>query len=260
MTSPLEAALRRDRAVVLAALAILATLAWGWLLLGAGMDMDARASPGGSMAGMGSSVGAAGWSPAYALLAISMWWVMMVAMMLPAAAPVILLYVRAAPRGAGGPATGHFLAGYLAIWGLFSLLAALLQVALVNSGVLSQMTMSAGGKWVSAAILVAAGLYQLSPLKQACLAHCRNAAGFLSRHYRPGRSGALRLGVVHGAYCVGCCWLLMALLFVGGVMNLAWIALLTLLVAAEKLLPGGRRVAQVAGLGFVAWGFATVLL
>ena len=134
------------------------------------------------------------------------------------------------------------------------MLAAMLQVALVNSGVLSQMTMSAGGKWVSAAILVAAGLYQLSPLKQACLAHCRNPARFLSRHHRPGRSGALRLGVVHGAYCVGCCWLLMALLFVGGVMNLAWIALLTLLVAAEKLLPGGKWIARIAGLALVAWG------
>jgi predicted metal-binding membrane protein len=108
--------------------------------------------------------------------------------------------------------------------------------------------------WLSAAILIAAGIYQLSPLKEACLAHCRSPAQFLSRHFRPGPTGAFRLGVIHGAFCLGCCWLLMALLFVGGVMNLAWIALLSLLVAGEKLLPGGRLLALAAGLGFIVWG------
>ena len=119
--------------------------------------------------------------------------------------------------------------------------------------------MDASGHWLAAALLIAAGLYQLSPLKEACLRHCRNPAQFLSRHYRPGPTGAFRLGVYHGAYCVGCCWLLMALLFVGGVMNLAWIALLTLLVAAEKLLPGGRWIALVTGAAFIAWGVLLAL-
>jgi predicted metal-binding membrane protein len=254
MTRPLDAVLNRQRAVTAAALVVLTVLAWGWLLLGAGMgmgtariamDMDAPAE----------------WSAANVMLAFSMWWVMMVAMMLPAAAPVILLYARATAGGDPGaqPATGSFLGGYLAVWGLFSLAAAGSQAGLERFGLLDPMTMGPTGKWFSAALLIAAGLYQLSPLKDACLSRCRNPAVFLSRHYRPGRSGAFRLGLLHGAYCVGCCWLLMALLFVGGVMNLAWIALLTLLVAAEKLLPGGRRVALAAGLGFVAWGTAVAL-
>ena len=108
-------------------------------------------------------------------------------------------------------------------------------------------------------LLLAAGLYHLSPAKNACLSHCRSPAQFLSRHYRPGRTGALRLGFIHGAYCAGCCWLLMALLFVLGVMNLAWIAVLTLLVAAEKLLPRGRTIALVTGMALLVWGVATLL-
>src|SRR5204862_1353394 len=108
--------------------------------------------------------------------------------------------------------------------------------------------------------LAAAGLYQLSPLQNACLGHCRAPAAFLSRHWRPGGLGAVRLGMLHGGYCVGCCWILMALLFVGGVMNLAWIAALTLLVLAEKLVPGGRWVARGAGVALLAWGAATILM
>jgi predicted metal-binding membrane protein len=222
MTTAVEAALRRQRAVTIAALALLTLMAWAWLLLGAGMAMAPRAElhlfprpAAGDMTGM--AMPSAEWSAGQWLLAFSMWWVMMVAMMLPAAAPVILLYARAAAvrPDAPRPATGSFLAGYLIVWGAF---------------------------------------YQLSQLKEACLAHCRNPAVFLSRHYRRGRTGAWRMGAIHGAYCLGCCWLLMALLFVGGVMNLAWIALLSLLVAGEKLLPGGRRLGQAAGLGFIAWG------
>jgi len=204
---------------------------------------------------------AMGWTAAQLLLAVSMWWVMMVAMMLPAAAPVVLLYARAASaRLRGRPATGPFVAGYLAVWGLFSLAAALLQDALQHSGIVAPMRMDSTARWLSASILVAAGLYQLSPFKEACLAHCRNPAAFLARHFRPGPLGALRMGALHGAFCLGCCWLLMALLFVGGVMNLAWIALLSLLVAGEKLLPGGRRVGQAAGLAFIAWGALVGLL
>jgi predicted metal-binding membrane protein len=108
-------------------------------------------------------------------------------------------------------------------------------------------------------VLIAAGLYQVSPMQGVCLNHCRSPAEFLSRHWRPGAAGAVRLGVLHGLFCLGCCWLLMALLFVGGVMNLAWIAALTLLVMAEKLLPGGRWVARAAGVVMLAWGAATLL-
>jgi predicted metal-binding membrane protein len=233
-----------------------------------GMETHADLSPfphrsgGSGMAGMAMGGDAPAAAPAARVaVAFSMWWVMMVAMMLPAAAPVILLYAKAvSSRGAEDkPATRSFLAGYLAVWGAFSLLAAALQAGLERLALLAPMTMGSGGRWFSAAVLVAAGLYQLSPLKEACLSRCRNPAVFLTRHYRPGRAGAFRLGLLHGAYCVGCCWLLMALLFVGGVMNLAWIALLTLLVAAEKLLPGGRRVAVAAGLAFIGWGAVTAL-
>jgi predicted metal-binding membrane protein len=267
-----ERALRRDRLLTILALAILVSLAWGWLLLGAGMDMEPHAAlePFPHRAGpampmdmpMGMDMAApARWSLAGLLLAVSMWWVMMVAMMLPAAAPVILLYSRAALAGTDGTRApvGHFLSGYLTVWGLFSLLAATLQLALLQLGAVAPTTIGSAARWFSAGVLIAAGLYQLSPLKSACLSHCRNPAQFLSRHYRPGRSGAFRMGVRHGAFCVGCCWLLMALLFVGGVMNLAWIALLTLLVAAEKLLPGGRMVAIVAGTALVGWGAVTAL-
>ena len=261
-----EAALRRQRTLTIAALALLTLLAWAWLLLGAGMGMAPRAAlhllPAASPNGMaGMDMVPAGWGIAELLLAVSMWWVMMVAMMLPAAAPVILLYARAGEaQGAEPSAPGWFVAGYLAVWGLFSLVAAALQDGLQRLGVMAPMTMEASARWLAAAILVAAGLYQLSPFKEACLARCRNPAAFLSRHYRPGRAGALRMGAIHGAFCLGCCWLLMALLFVGGVMNLAWIALLTLLIAGEKLLPGGRLLGLAAGLGFIAWGALVAIL
>ena len=267
-----ERALRRDRLLTLLALAVLTVLAWIWLAQGAGMDMAPRATldpfphrAGGAMAEMpgmadmpGMTAAPEPWTPARLALAFSMWWVMMVAMMLPAATPLILLHARSARQASGGAPTGPFVGGYLAIWALFSLIATAAHALLDQAGVLAPMTMGSVARWFSATVLIAAGLYQVSPLKGACLAHCRNPAQFLSRHYRPGRGGAFRMGVRHGAFCVGCCWLLMALLFVGGVMNLAWIAALTLLVAAEKLLPGGRYVAYAAGVGFIAWGALTL--
>lgn len=237
----------RGRAVTLAGLAVLAGLAWLYLLRGAGMspmsDMDVMAA-------------APGWP-----LVAAMWFAMMVAMMVPSAAPTILLYAHAHRRSvpdAGPPPTAAFLAGYLACWLGFSLLAAALQSWLEASAIASPMTMALESREARAAILIVAGVYQLTPLKDACLGKCRSPAQFLSRHYRPGTAGAVRLGLLHGVHCVGCCWLLMALLFVGGVMNLAWVALLTLLVAAEKLLPGGRYVAVAAGVGFIVWGAVTL--
>ena len=224
----------RSRTVTLSGLFMLSLLAWIYLLSGAGME------PMGAMAGM-----APGWP-----LVAAMWSAMMVAMMVPSAAPVILLYATVHRRSQDSPpATAAFLAGYLACWLGFSLLAAWLQVAAA-----SPMSMALGSQIVSGTLLIAAGLYQLSPLKDACLGRCRSPAQFLARHYRPGPTGAVRLGLLHGAYCLGCCWLLMALLFVVGVMNIAWVAALTLLVAAEKLLPGGQWIARTAGAGLIAWG------
>ncbi|MEA3081595.1 MAG: hypothetical protein QOD54_1263 [Sphingomonadales bacterium] len=195
------------------------------------------------------------------LVVAAMWGAMMVAMMSPSAAPTILLYGRVHRNAAGAspPPTAAFLAGYLACWIGFALVAAALQLALERAALASPASMALHGRHAAAALLIAAGLYQLSPFKDACLGRCRSPADFLARNYRPGASGALRLGLLHGAYCVGCCWMLMALLFVGGVMNLIWIAALTLLVAAEKLLPGGNWLARIAGMAMAGWGAALLL-
>jgi predicted metal-binding membrane protein len=270
MTAAVEAALRRHRAISIAALVLLSLLAWGWLLAGAGMGMTSLVSlappPPGSvsmtdMPGMDMSGMAMPWTLGRFALTFAMWWIMMVAMMLPSAAPTILLYARAAAHGGAQsrPATESFLAGYLLIWGVFSLIAATLQMGLEKVALLAPMEMASQSVRLSGAILIAAGLYQLSPLKDVCLRHCRNPAQFLSHHYRPGAVGALRMGLVHGSYCVGCCWLLMALLFVGGIMNLVWIALLTLAVALEKLLPYGRVIGIVAGAACILWGGVLLL-
>jgi len=222
----------------LGSLALLTILAWLYLVNGAGM----------AAAGMTDMSHA----PGLPLIA-AMWAAMMVAMMLPSAAPAILLYAHVHRHSfrTGAPPTMAFLAGYLGCWIGFAMFAAVLQLAIA-----SPMSMALESRAASGMVLIAAGLYQLSPFKDACLSRCRSPAQFISRHYRPGAWGAFRLGLLHGAYCVGCCWLLMALLFVGGVMNLAWIAGLTLLVAAEKLLPGGQWIARIAGVAFVGWGAA----
>ncbi len=261
MAREVETALSRHRAVAGAAIALLALMAWAWLLAGAGMRMQplvslAPLSAGDAPAsGMGMA-GSMAWSARHFALMFFMWWVMMVAMMLPSAAPTILLYARAASNARDGvkPATGGFLIGYLLVWGAFSLAATLLQLLFERAGLLAPMFMASQSRWLSAAVLLSAGIYQLSPLKNICLRHCRNPAEFLAGHYRPGSNGALRMGIRHGTYCVGCCWLLMTLLFVGGVMNLAWIALLTVMVAAEKLFRWGRYVSIGMAVGCIAWG------
>lgn len=236
---------KRARIVTMLSLAALALLAWAWLLGGAGMSSAAM-----PMEGMAAMA----WDARQWLIVIAMWWVMMIAMMLPSAAPVILLYGRVHRHGGTSPPTAVFLAGYLACWFGFALLAAMLQQWLEQSGLMSPMDMASLSPWLSSGLLLAAGLYQLSPLKDACLAYCRTPTDFLTSHYRPGSMGAWRMGLIHGAYCIGCCWLLMALLFVGGVMNLVWIAALTLLVAAEKLLPGGKWTARASGVAMIVWG------
>jgi len=228
---------RHERLVVAAGVALLSFLSWLFLLGGAGMN------DGAAMAPMQPPLGAL----------VIMWWVMMAAMMLPSAAPAILLYgqVRAArSRDSAIAQSWVFVLGYLAAWLLFSLAAATAQWLLIGP------SMAMGTRWAGAAVLIAAGLYELSPLKSACIRQCRSPAQFISRHWQPGPAGAVRLGVLHGAYCVGCCWLLMALLFVGGVMNLLWIAGLTIIVAIEKLAPGARRFGMAAGVALIAWGLA----
>lgn len=261
----LEVLLRRDRLLIGAGLCVLVALAWLHTVAGAGMGMDAwqmtalvlfpHADPG---------MAAAPWSPMLFLVVAAMWWTMMIAMMTPSAAPTILLFARVhrhAQRSGqlATPApTAAFAAGYLMVWLGFSLAATGLQYALEAGGLLAMMGMGSRSRWLSAGVLMAAGLYQFSPLKDACLSACRSPADFLSRWWRPGAAGAFALGLRHGAVCLGCCWILMALLFVGGVMNLAWIAGLTVLVMAEKWLAPGRAVARVVGALLVLWGLATL--
>lgn len=252
---PIEELLRRDRAVVTAALVALTALAWWWVLTGSATGMSVPAMTTWQFPPPLAALGAfQSWSPGYAVLMVMMWWIMMIAMMTPAAAPMILLYARAhryeQRRGAlqaGAVPVAAFVFGYLAIWGVFSIAATALQWALEYAGLVHQMLMWSVDRYFVAALLIAAGLYQFTPLKRACLAHCRAPAPYLAQNFRPGTSGAFRLGWRHGGYCVGCCWFLMALLFAGGVMNIVWIAGLTIYVAMEKIAPFGQALAKVAG-------------
>jgi len=240
---PTSRLLRHERLIVAGGVALLVALSWWFLATGAGM--------GGG--GMGEGMAMA--PPPLGAVAL-MWWLMMFAMMLPSAAPTILLYGRVRQMRGSDAAiaqTWIFLAGYLAIWLLFAVAAA------AGQQMLSGGAMMLADERLATGVLIAAGAYQLSPLKSACLRQCRSPAQFLSRHWRPGAIGALRLGALHGAYCVGCCWLLMTLLFVGGIMNFAWIAALTLIVGVEKLLPGGEWLGRIAGVALIAWGAARLL-
>jgi predicted metal-binding membrane protein len=173
-----------------------------------------------------------------------MWAAMMIAMMTPSAAPMVFTFSRMSRSGAGSGVTGAFLLGYLALWTGFSVLAAAAHTVLDHSRLLSPMGVSTSPV-LSAALLIVAGLYQFSPWKSACLSKCRAPLGFLMTEWREGWKGAFVMGLRHGLYCAGCCWLIMALLFVVGIMNLAWIAALTVIVLAEKAL--GRRVSYVMG-------------
>jgi predicted metal-binding membrane protein len=245
----LEAAARHDRLVIAGALGFVSLLAWAWLLSGGGMDMPSSMDM--------NMIMPKDWTPLYALVVLVMWWVMMIAMMLPSAAPMILLFslVNRRSRTLGAPyvPTAVFASGYLVAWGAFSLAATLVQWWLEQAGWLT-MGMASANRWLSGVLLIAAGLYQLTPLKHACLRHCRGPVEFITRHWRPGYAGALRMGLVHGADGVGCCWVVMGLLFYGGVMNLYWIVGLAVLVLLEKLLPAGPRFGSISGAGFLVWG------
>ena len=180
------------------------------------------------------------WTPAYTLLMFGMWWLMMIAMMLPSAAPMVLLHAtvtcNAQPTASSrqlAQTTAAFVVGYLVMWGAFSLSAVIAQWMLQREGLLSPM-MTSTSRLFGAGLLLAAGLWQMTPLKAVCLRRCRSPIGFLAMHWRSGTRGAFGMGVKHGAYCLGCCWFLMALLFFGGVMNLIWIAGLALIVLIEK--------------------------
>ncbi len=239
--STLESLLKRDRAVVLAGLAGVSLLAWTYLVVTAA-EMDA-------MAALGVAVQVGPWTGFDFLLMFLMWAVMMVAMMVPSAAPMILLFaaIRRKQRERGHPfaPVSAFVAGYVAVWSVFSLAATLLQWGLDQAALLS--VMFGTSPILGGALLVMAGLYQWSPFKRACLRHCRSPVHFIVHRRRAGSGGAFVMGLEHGAFCVGCCWFLMGLLFVGGVMNLLWVAAIAVFVLLEKVLPFGVRAGRVTG-------------
>lgn len=252
--------LKRDRWIVIGALALIVALAWGYLLSGAGMGMSVRDMT--RMYGEDMDMASATWTPGYALLMFSMWWIMMAAMMLPSAAPVLLLIAAlnrsAQPDRMPYGAAGLFAAGYMIAWAGFSLIAVAAQWWLTRSGALSAMMQATNGK-LAGGLLIAAGLWQLTPIKRVCLQRCRAPAQFLSERRRQGRYGGLTMGMEHGANCLGCCWLLMALLFVGGVMNLFWIVGLALFALGERLLPAGHWIARLAGAALILWGLVVIV-
>jgi predicted metal-binding membrane protein len=256
----LESLLKRENAIVFVALLVLTLLAWLVLLAGAGSGMDPAAMSGWWLPLTLPAGESWTWTPSYWLIAFLMWAVMMVAMMLPSAAPVLLLYAmvlrhaESQGRSSTHPAAlAAFTSGYLTLWTLFGAVAVVIQFGLEKAGLMSVM-MNSRSTVLSGTLLISAGLYQLSPLKAACLKHCRGPAAFLSAHWRPGVAGAWRMGLLHGAYCVGCCAVLMLLLFVGGVMNLVWIAGLTLFVAFEKFAPFGEAMSKAAAAALMVCG------
>jgi predicted metal-binding membrane protein len=239
-----------ERAFVIAGLTGAVLCAWAYLVP-TSLDMYGR------MDGPAGWMMEATWDARYLLLIFLMWAVMMVGMMLPSALPTILLFRRVVHKEPNAVArlarTFAFASGYVAAWTLFSAMATLLQWGLAEAALLSPMMVSAS-PWLGGAILVVAGAYQWSPLKNVCVAHCRSPLAFLVQHWRPGALGALRLGLHHGLYCVGCCWALMLLLFFGGVMSLLWIGAITAFVLLEKVAPYGVQGGRLSGAALVLTG------
>ncbi len=270
--SRLEILLKRDRALVAVGLAALVLLAWAYILYLAQ-----------GMADMGVKVGAeamagdrllTNWGLVDFALMFLMWAVMMVAMMTPSATPMLFTFavvhrrrresgVAPAP-GAATPSvtplvpTGVFLTGYLLLWSAFSLAATLAQWGLHQAALLSP-GMSSASPLLGGGLLLAAGAFQWTPLKYACLHRCRTPMGFMTTEWREGYRGALLMGLRHGVYCLGCCWALMSLLFVLGVMNLLWISALAVFVLAEKVMPAGHRIGRSAGLLLLTWGLWLII-
>ena len=256
----LESVLKRDRAVVLAGLAALSAMAWAYLAHEAHAMYHTGVCRCAGMAMSGPDIRS--WSPGTVVPLFLMWGEMMVAMMTPSAAPMILTFamVNRKRREQERPfvPTGIFAAGYMAVWMLFSALAALAQWILHSTALLSPMMVSTS-PLLGGFLLLAAGFFQWSPVKDSCLNHCRSPLVFLLTEWREGRAGAFVMGLKHGAYCTGCCWFLMALLFVTGVMNISWVAAFSVLVLVEKMTPARLRLDRWTGVALCAWGAWMIL-
>jgi predicted metal-binding membrane protein len=250
----LEAILRRERLIIGGCLAAMVVLAWLYLFH-TKMAMPEMDMPGMVMLDMHE------WGPTTVLLLFVMWAVMMVAMMVPSASPMILAFLTVNQRRQATDRplvpVAIFILGYLAVWTAFSAIATFAEWGLHQAAMLST-TMTATSPALNGGLLIAAGVFQLTPLKRACLKGCRSPLSFLMSEWREGRAGAFVMGLRHGAYCLGCCWILMALLFVAGVMNLLWVAIIALFVMAEKILAQGELLGRVAGIALVVAGGAMV--
>jgi len=246
---------RRDTLAVLFSLTSITVLAWVYLI-----DM-ANDMTGMDMSSTMDMLSIRPWTGREFWFMFLMWAIMMVGMMVPTAIPMTLMYAAVARKADErktpiAPAS-IFITGYLIIWTVFSVAATTAQWALDQAALLSPMLITTSPT-IGASLLIAAGVYQLTPFKQACLKKCRGPLHFLAHHWRPGNMGALRMGVDHGLFCLGCCWILMALLFVGGVMNLLWIATITIFVLLEKVIPFGPQGGRIAGLAMIVVGVALI--
>ncbi len=246
---------RRDFLVISFCLGGITLLSWLYLI---SMANDMAMPPGFDMI-----MKVRQWDTGYFVMMFLMWAIMMVGMMIPSVAPTVMIYAaikrKAARQGTPIASTGAFVAGYIAIWTLFSLVATTAQWGLDQAALLSPMMVS-NSAYLGAFLLVSAGIYQWLPLKESCLRHCRSPVEFLSSHWQQGTLGAWRMGIHHGFFCLGCCWVLMCLLFVGGVMNLLWIAIITLFVLLEKVLPAGQVGGRAMGVVMILSGGVFVFL
>ena len=242
----------RDFLVIVSALGVVTVLAWVYLVDMA-RDMDAMDM---------SAMGRMAWTPEYFTAMLIMWVIMMVGMMVPSAIPMVLIYAaigrKAAREGSSLAPTGFFATGYILVWSIFSVGATIAQWALDRAALLTPMMMSNSAVF-GGLLLLGAGLYQLTPVKTACLRHCRSPAQFLAHSWKQGCAGAVRMGLEHGVYCMGCCWILMCLLFFGGVMSIWWIGGLTLYVLLEKVVPFGVLGGRIVGVLAACWGISLLV-
>ena len=257
---------RRDRIALIAGLIGVTVVSWAYLVY-LTFSMDVGSMDMSSDGGMGSMSAAdvlkiKPWSGVDFLLMFLMWAVMMVGMMTPTAMPMTLIYAavarKAATQGTPLAPAAVFVGGYTAMWTLFSVGATAAQWGLDQAALLSPMMVSTSPA-LGASLLIAAGVYQMTPAKNACLRHCRSPMHFISEHWRPGAAGAFKMGLEHGVYCLGCCWALMGLLFFGGVMNLLWIAAIAIFVLIEKATPFGSIVGRLGGVCMVLAGGIIVI-
>jgi predicted metal-binding membrane protein len=272
-STAVESLIQRDKVITIIAIAVLVGATLTYTVLGVGMNMSAiQMTPGlgqsqMSMPNMSAMKNMAAtpavWSFNYSVLMFFMWWTMMIAMMLPSASPMILLYTALIRRTKKAKSiirqVTSFICGYLLAWAAFSLFAAALQSQLELRDWMSPMMMEATNIYLAAGILIAAGVYQLTPLKTVCLEKCRQPASFLANYKNTWVNSPLRIGLVHGFYCVGCCWFLMGLLFFGGIMNLYWIVGLIIFVAIEKLHEKGIIFGKILGGGAIVSGIAFLI-